>query len=1293
MLEEYDENLKLARLWDAQNLLCLSDEPAYNNAFSRVFNNLKSAVADRQIGDRRWMNAEERSIRGPSRNLPGGYLMTSLHCPRGFVLKGIVTDRKDFYHQAATSRSRAKTNMLPFAFSSDLFKGSSAWKDLLEEIAGRRGGREKVGDRYASHQRNVLVAEPEEVYVGFSSLFQGDHLGVEFALSSHTSLLQKKGLLKPQTQILGHHPFPLGPLWEGLVIDDYFAIGLQRINEKASPVVMDCFKSAKQAYSEEEVLGSDAKDVVNSDHFKVIGAEVDCSERTRSRGLVVVAAPVKKRLSLVAVTMRAAALRFISRGLVSQLSGCWNSILMYRRCLVVSLNEIYKLGVINGESEDDIVEMSRSVAGELVMASVMSFLAATDISLPYCSKAFATDASMKKGAIVSREIDPSLAEVIWLGGDKKGSYTRLENPFAAALRGLEIENDLFEEEFNEAESNAKSYIPASFDFSFDFCEICGGSGVVSVAAAKMGMTVMPPIELSDSPHFDLQNPRLIEWLCFMLERGKLRSMMLEPPCTSFSPAAHPAVRSYRKPKGFRRRCPKTWLGNLLAFRCFTLAWVAYHFGRPNLFEQPFLSKMAWLSIWAFLRSIGFNETSIASRAFGSVHLKKFRLLSYGLDTSLLSAQCSGDHKHIRIEGALTKASAVYVPRLAQRFAEVFYKAVCAAKDEAASVSKKAAIESAVLNDILMTGSWKIEASWIWRGPSHINILESQAYLTLLRKLCLEGESFRFTALLDSRVAKCAHAKGRSSSLAMTPTLKKAAALLVSGGLYGSYGFAPTRLNTADDPTRDKEVRPSSRNSCLHLLSTTALQYLHSLQLPRPLAGWIRFTLLFGILPVSLRAEEEGCKEEEASLSLWNFVLSHQLLGLTLLGLSLICSLLLTWCSWTAPPKPRKTPKTRSIRGKQWNHYSRCPPLVFLLLDVVSAMDGLDVSAADRLRAERRVGTQLFTDRVMKPQTRKRRDNLLALFEKWCLNSGEVSIMTILGKDGVDSEVVSQLLVKYGRALYYAGKPYGTFSETINAVASQRGSLRRQLGPAWDLAFCWVSDEPASHHPAMPRAVLLAISALGMLWAWPVESGIFLLAWTGLLRIGEVLGAYRRDLFLPRDSAPGSRGALLRINVPKTRGRAARHQSARIDQVDVVEYLEAVFGDYPPDRPIWSMSSTTLRKRLNMIQTALGLPTSKSHDSCPYDLGSFRPGGATDMIYRFEDSELVRRRGRWVSVKVLEIYLQEVSTATFHTRMSDEAKDKVQRLSDAFDDIRLQTQNFLHAKVPPIAWRHLWSTQT
>ena len=50
----------------------------------------------------------------------------------------------------------------------------------------------------------------------FKSLYQGDHLGVEFALSSHSAMLSCWGLLKRSNRICGHHPVSnSGPTMRG----------------------------------------------------------------------------------------------------------------------------------------------------------------------------------------------------------------------------------------------------------------------------------------------------------------------------------------------------------------------------------------------------------------------------------------------------------------------------------------------------------------------------------------------------------------------------------------------------------------------------------------------------------------------------------------------------------------------------------------------------------------------------------------------------------------------------------------------------------------------------------------------------------------------------------------------------------------------------------------------------------------------------------------------------------------------------------------------------------------------
>jgi len=90
----------------------------------------------------------------------------------------------------------------------------------------------------------------------------------------------------------------------------------------------------------------------------------------------------------------------------------------------------------------------------------------------------------------------------------------------------------------------------------------------SKAASALGLVVT--LDISDSAHYDLKDVRLLEWIMHMVESSRFGSFLIEPPCTTFSAAAFPMVRSYRVPLGFCRSHPKTLEGNTLAFRGFIL---------------------------------------------------------------------------------------------------------------------------------------------------------------------------------------------------------------------------------------------------------------------------------------------------------------------------------------------------------------------------------------------------------------------------------------------------------------------------------------------------------------------------------------------------------------------------------------------------------------------------------------------------------------------------------------------------------------------------------------------------
>jgi hypothetical protein len=161
-------------------------------------------------------------------------------------------------------------------------------------------------------------------------------------------------------------------------------------------------------------------------------------------------------------------------------------------------------------------------------------------------------------------------------------------------------------------------------------------------------------------------------------------------------------------------------------------------------------------------------------------------------------------------------------------------------------------------------------------------------------------------------------------------------------------------------------------------------------------------------------------------------------------------------------------------------------------------------------------------------------------------------------------------------------------------------------------------------------------------------------------------------------------ALLRIREPKTRGRHAKHQAARIDPADIVQLLQIAFSKKSRDQKLWPFSASTLRKRLADLLKAIKLPTDGS-ESQHLDLSSLRPGGASWLLSCCEDSEMVRRRGRWATTRTMEIYLQEVFYVTFVERLPAATKEAIHTCAAGFPDLLKKAQFFTDAAIPSSTW--------
>ena len=98
----------------------------------------------------------------------------------------------------------------------------------------------------------------------------------------------------------------------------------------------------------------------------------------------------------------------------------------------------------------------------------------------------------------------------------------------------------------------------------------------------------------------------------------------------------------------------------------------------------------------------------------------------------------------------------------------------------------------------------------YRSRKHINLLELQSILEVEDKLAQRRQDCRYVLGADLEVKLAVICKGRSSSPALNILLRKSLPNLLGSGLYGSYGFAPSLANVADDPTRSEPIRKPKR---------------------------------------------------------------------------------------------------------------------------------------------------------------------------------------------------------------------------------------------------------------------------------------------------------------------------------------------------------------------------------------------------------------------------------------------------------------------------------------------------
>lgn len=1203
--DSVEEVAKLARKWDERGLLWCHKRPVPETGLTRIFNAYKDASCDRQIGDRRSQNERECRLSpyGPSTRLPSAVDLTDIIvCAKTQRLVVSITDRRDFYHQIMATQEKAARNTIGPPIPLSALEGTQAKSAFVLSHSSKAYNRYKHGDLLHTPEAddsNLITPPDGHCWISFKSILQGDHSGVDIATDAHTHLLRSKNLLRPECTVTAERPLRSRNLCQGLVIDDYFCVATESADKNLSDsAAHECFNIAQKAYLQAGIGGSPHKDVAFASSGKVIGAQVNSSHEALTRRLITLGSPPEKRLSIAHICFQVAKLSHTTDCLHLCLVGGLVSILGFRRPLLSILQESFRLVDINSYDPNHprVIPLSRAVACELTLVACLVPLMLTELSAPLHPDIFATDASCDMGAICVTTPPPHVAEALWKTCKSKGSYTRLLSPAEALLKRL----DAFEEVSSQA-FEVQEKVPRPLAYTFDFLEIYAGSAKVTKFMQALGVSTGPPIDISFSPELDLSKDYVMQWVSHLICNNLIKALMCEPPCTTFSIRRYPPLRSKACPYGFQPKEEKTLQGNQLAVRGCQMISLCHRYEISGLIEKPLTSLLQHMPAWKAIASLpNASQVRTDSCRFGSIHRKSFKFLGVHLCLDELALQCQCATKHVPVEGAYTKASAVYVDDLAAALASTLEKGIRRRNslDRDLGLITTKGLENQLVNEVAKSCTWKEVKSWKFKKQSHINILEEAALLRQASWIARDGKSKRVVNLVDSNVVRCASAKGRSSSLGLSTILRRYCATCVGCGLYYTLPYCPTRLNVSDDPTRLRSVRSSSSSLSLEFWDRDDIFDLAAVPtLRRWASNWVRLLLLLKG-PAILQWPDKGVYRRlhpPVAHGLFRQMDFDKTCGFPGEGPVVVCvglSFFLS-CLDFVPlrvPRPVHRPSSRSCFACS-RAVGLLPMLLMLLmLRGASAMPMVPNTAGEVAKAKARaVQPPLPIGRPVMPITGSTRERYLEVFKNWAAELGyDLSLMLDNHYFYIDD--LNVLLSRFGRELFAAGKTYNQYAETINSITSLRPALRRQMQGAWDLGYSWAKMEPSTHHTAMPGQVLLALLAVSLMWGWTFFAAGLALCWGALLRPGEFLAATRKELLLPTDVFSAVPYALLAIRDPKTRYTHSRHQTAKLDIPDLLELVCAVYGKLQSHQRLWPFSGQTMRQRLKSVMQSLSLPT-------------------------------------------------------------------------------------------------------
>eukprot|EP00971_Amphidinium_carterae_P088889 1759175-Amphidinium_carterae.4 len=244
----------------------------------------------------------------------------------------------------------------------------------------------------------------------------GDQKAPELAQLAHAHLLSVSKVFVDKHMVYGE-PSPLGSVWQSVYIDDYCQICLS--DPDLPPEVLSIahdedsiLQTMHGSYSWSGLVRKESKAVTKVKTAEVWGVELNGEQKT-------IGVSAQKRHLLVLATVRLAQPRLVTPASVQRLVGHWCYVFSMRRnhmCLLQYVFSWLRDPLVDGRRS---CRLPRRIRDELLLLCAFAWSATTPCCQVPSRTVYASDATLRKGAVVASDMSDLESVWLWVQTDTK----------------------------------------------------------------------------------------------------------------------------------------------------------------------------------------------------------------------------------------------------------------------------------------------------------------------------------------------------------------------------------------------------------------------------------------------------------------------------------------------------------------------------------------------------------------------------------------------------------------------------------------------------------------------------------------------------------------------------------------------------------------------------------------------------------------------------------------------------------------------------------------------------------